>query len=98
MSVRSTVELAGACVVLLTAFLAAIFWIQAGDAEAAQTGLQAVSLHESHHTTIDTAILNRLNRLEVKVDTNIAWLGREEALLKALDTRTELILETVLKD
>lgn len=93
MSARSTIELAGACIVMLTAFLAAVFWIQAGDAEAAQKGMRAVSLHEQHHTAIDTALLNRMSRLESKVDTNVVYLR----VLEERSGTTINLLEALLK-
>jgi len=97
MSARSTIELAGASIAVVAGILAVVFWIQAGDAEAAQRAVQAVEQHELSHVAVNTAIIGRLHRLERMADSTATWQARKGVLLESLDRRTDMILKAVME-
>ena len=81
----------------LACFAGFLYWIHAEDVEGRTEASEALSGHVvEYHVRIDTALLHRLDRLEVKVDSNYVKTARQGVLLRALDTRTQLILEAVL--
>lgn len=98
MSVRSAVEFTGALLGAVALIGACILWVQAGDAQAEQKATRALTGHiQTQHVRLDTALLNRLSRLETKVDSNVVQNARNETMLRQLDRRTEIILRAVVK-
>lgn len=98
MSVRSTIEVTGAFLGAVALIGACIIWVQEGDAQAVHKARVALTGHvHDAHTRMDTALLNRLSRLETKVDSNVVQNARTETMLRQLDRRTEIILHAVVK-
>lgn len=98
MSVRSAVEFTGALLGAVALIGACIIWVQEGDAQAVHKAHMALTGHVYEaHTRLDTALLNRLSRLETKVDSNVVQNARNETMLRQLDRRTEIILHAVVK-
>lgn len=98
MSLRSAIEVTGAFLGAVALVGACIVWVQEGDAQAVVTARRALTGHVLEaHTRMDTAVLNRLSRLEMKVDSNVVQNARNETMLRQLDRRTEIILRAVVK-
>lgn len=97
MSLKATLSTAGAISGLLVPFALLLGYIESGDANASENSARNLRKHvEVYHTQVDTALLNRLSRLETKVDTFYVKQAENRVLLGALDTRTQIILQKIL--